>query len=237
MATVFLVEDDESLSSAVAYNLRRAGYDVVALADGEAALRALATQQPDLIVLDIMLPTIDGFEVCRQVRRTSSVPILVLTARDDEVDRVVGLELGADDYLTKPFSMRELLARVKALLRRRALLIEELQRDQATSPERLVVGPVTIDLAARRVWRSGREVALKPKEYELLVYLARHQGRVCTSDGLLRAVWGYEGYGDTRTLAVHIHGLREKLEDDPRHPRLIETVRGIGYRLSPQATS
>jgi DNA-binding response OmpR family regulator len=237
MATVFLVEDDESLSNAVAYNLRRAGYDVVALADGEAALRALATQQPDLIVLDIMLPTIDGFEVCRQVRRTSSVPILVLTARDDEVDRVVGLELGADDYLTKPFSMRELLARVKALLRRRTLLIEEIQRDQATGSERLVVGPVTIDLAARRVWRSGREVALKPKEYDLLVYLARHQGRVCTSDGLLRAVWGYDSYGDTRTLAVHIHGLREKLEDDPRHPRLIETVRGIGYRLSPRVAS
>jgi len=237
MATVFLVEDDESLSNAVAYNLRRAGYDVVALADGEAALRALATQQPDLIVLDIMLPTIDGFEVCRQVRRTSSVPILVLTARDDEVDRVVGLELGADDYLTKPFSMRELLARVKALLRRRALLIEELQRDREIPPERLTIGPVTIDLAARRVWRSGQEVALKPKEYDLLVYLARHQGRVCTSDGLLRAVWGYDGYGDTRTLAVHIHGLREKLEDDPRHPRLIETVRGIGYRLSPRATS
>ncbi len=237
MATVFLVEDDESLSNAVAYNLRRAGYDVVALADGEAALRALAAQQPDLIVLDIMLPTIDGFEVCRQVRRTSSVPILVLTARDDEVDRVVGLELGADDYLTKPFSMRELLARVKALLRRRALLIEELQRDREIPPERLAIGPVTIDLAARRVWRSGQEVALKPKEYDLLDYLARHQGRVCTSDGLLRAVWGYDGYGDTRTLAVHIHGLREKLEDDPRHPRLIETVRGIGYRLSPRATS
>lgn len=237
MATVFLVEDDESLSNAVAYNLRRAGYDVVALADGEAALRALAAHKPDLIVLDIMLPTIDGFEVCRQVRRTSSVPILVLTARDDEVDRVVGLELGADDYLTKPFSMRELLARVKALLRRRALLIEELRRDQTTDAERLTVGAVTIDLAARRVWRSGQEVALKPKEYELLVYLARHQGRVCTSESLLRAVWGYEGYGDTRTLAVHIHGLREKLEDDPRHPGLIETVRGIGYRLSSQATS
>jgi DNA-binding response OmpR family regulator len=237
MATVFLIEDDESLSRTVAYNLRRAGYEVVVLADGEAALQALATHQPDVLVLDIMLPTIDGFEVCRQVRRTSSVPILVLTARDDEVDRVVGLELGADDYLTKPFSMRELLARIKALLRRRALLVEELQREQARGAERLVLGPLVIDVAARRVWRSGHEVALKPKEYDLLVYLARHHGRVCTSDSLLRAVWGYDGYGDTRTLAVHIHGLREKLEDDPRHPSLIETVRGIGYRLSALAST
>jgi DNA-binding response OmpR family regulator len=235
--TILLVEDDDTLQATIRYNLEREGYSVIVADDGEAALEQAAFARPDLVILDIMLPGLDGFQVCRQLREQSTVPILILTARDSEVDRVLGLELGADDYLTKPFSMRELLARVKALFRRRELLARELAA--GSSPDILEIGPLRIDLEQRRVWREGREVALKPREFDLLAYLARHRERVCRSEELLRAVWGYDTFGDFRTLAVHVHGLREKLEDDPRRPRLIETVRGIGYRLtarSPQAT-
>ncbi|MDW7981520.1 MAG: response regulator transcription factor [Thermomicrobium sp.] len=231
MPRILLVEDDETLCLTVRYNLERAGYDVVVANDGEAALAAASRLQPDVVVLDVMLPGLDGFEVCRRLRERSAVPILILTARDHEIDRVLGLEIGADDYLTKPFSMRELLARIKALLRRRELLARELASMTAHG-DTLTIGPIRIDFAARRVWRDDREVSLKPREFELLAYLARHHDRVCRSDELLRAVWGYETFGDYRTLAVHVHGLREKLEDDPRHPRLIETVRGVGYRLT-----
>ncbi|WP_038040564.1 response regulator transcription factor [Thermorudis peleae] len=231
MPTVLLVEDDETLRQTLRYTLERAGYQVDVVADGTEALRRVQTNAPDLVILDVMLPGLDGFEVCRVLRRSSTVPILMLTARDDEVDRVLGLELGADDYVTKPFSMRELVARVKALLRRREMLAAELRPTEGEA-ERIVFGPLVIDVAARRVWRDGQEVALKPREFDLLAYLVRHRGRVCSAEQLLRAVWGYHGYGDTRTLAVHIHGLREKLEADPRHPQLIETVRGVGYRVN-----
>jgi len=231
MARIMLVEDDETLQLTIRYNLERAGHEVIALSDGEAALQQSPALQPDLVILDVMLPGLDGFEVCRRLREQSTVPILILTARDDEIDRVLGLELGADDYLTKPFSMRELVARVKALLRRRELLARELRGEPVTG-DVLTIGPLRIDLAQRRVWRGTQEVALKPREFDLLVYLARHCERVCRSEEILRAVWGYESYGDHRTLAVHVHGLREKLEDDPRQPRLIETVRGVGYRLT-----
>jgi len=231
VARILLVEDDETLQLTIRYNLERAGHEVVAVSDGETALERATTLRPDLVVLDVMLPGLDGFEVCRRLRERSTVPILILTARDDEIDRVLGLEIGADDYLTKPFSMRELTARVKALLRRRELLVRELASEPVAT-DVLAVGPLRIDLTQRRVWRGEDEIVLKPREFELLAYLARHRERVCRSDELLRAVWGYETFGDYRTLAVHIHGLREKLEDDPRHPRLIETVRGIGYRLT-----
>jgi DNA-binding response OmpR family regulator len=231
VARILLVEDDETLQLTIRYNLERAGHEVLAVSDGESALERAATLRPDLVVLDVMLPGLDGFEVCRRLRERSTVPILILTARDDEIDRVLGLEIGADDYLTKPFSMRELTARVKALLRRRELLVRELASEPVAS-DVLAVGPLRIDLTQRRVWRGEDEIVLKPREFELLAYLARHRERVCRSDELLRAIWGYETFGDYRTLAVHIHGLREKLEDDPRHPRLIETVRGIGYRLT-----
>ncbi|MCX7623755.1 MAG: response regulator transcription factor [Thermomicrobium sp.] len=239
MARILLVEDDETLQLTIRYNLERAGHEVTCVSDGETALEHAHASRPDLVILDVMLPGLDGFEVCRRLRERSTVPILILTARDDEIDRVLGLELGADDYLTKPFSMRELVARVKALLRRRELLARELGSEPAAD-QYLTVGPLRIDLAQRRVWRDEREVPLKPREFELLAYLARHRERVCRSEEILRAVWGYETFGDHRTLAVHVHGLREKLEDDPRHPRLIETVRGIGYRLTArhlQATS
>ncbi len=231
MAHILLVEDDETLQLTIRYNLEREGHTVSTVSDGLSALEAANQERPDVVILDLMLPGLDGFEVCRRLRQASAVPILILTARDHEVDRILGLELGADDYLTKPFSLRELLARVKALLRRRELLTRELAL-QSSPPQRITIGPLEIDCDARRVWNNGREISLKPREFDLLAYLARHRERVCRSDEILRAVWGYESYGDYRTLAVHIHSLREKLEEDPRHPRLIETIRGVGYRLS-----
>jgi DNA-binding response OmpR family regulator len=232
LAKILLVEDEASLRDTIAYNLTRDGHDVRAVADGEAALTAARTEDHDLVVLDIMLPTIDGFDVCRQLRRTSAIPILILTARDDEIDRVVGLEIGADDYLTKPFSMRELMARVKALLRRRELLESELEQEREQASDSIRAGDLVIDLSAHRAILAGEEVALKPREWDLLVFLARHPGQVCTNNQILENVWGYDFHGDSRTVAVHVHGLREKLERDPGSPQLIETVRGVGYRFA-----
>ena len=184
------------------------------------------------LLLVVMLPKLDGFEVCRQLRERSAVPILMLTAKTDEVDRVVGLELGADDYLTKPFSMRELLARVKALLRRRDLLAAELSQQGAQAAgERLVAGDLAIDLAGHQVLKGAAPVALTPREFDLLAYLVRHRGQVCSAERLLEQVWGYQHAIDTRTVAVHIRSLREKLEAEPSQPRRIETVRGVGYRF------
>jgi DNA-binding response OmpR family regulator len=232
LPNILVVEDEPALSATIEYNLKKAGHDVRTIADGYDALKAASDDPPDLVVLDIMLPTIDGFDVCRQLRQTSSVPILILTARDDEIDRVVGLELGADDYLTKPFSMREFLARVKALLRRYELLRNELNAPHGNGSNVVTVGDLRVDLDAYRVTKGERELTLKPKERALLIYLLQNRKRVCTNQQLMDAVWGYDYFGDSRTLAVHIHGLREKLEDDPSHPKLIETVRGAGYRFS-----
>ena len=231
MATILLVEDESTLLATVAYNLRREGYQVIPARDGEAALAAAAAG-PDLVILDLMLPKLDGFEVCRRLRQASSVPVLMLTAKTDEVDRVVGLEIGADDYLTKPFSMRELIARVKALLRRRDLLLTELDRRAATpAGERLVAGDLEIDLAAHRVTKAGTAVSLTPREFDLLAFLVRNRGHVLSADRLLEQVWGYDHAVDNRTVAVHVRSLREKLEDQPSQPRRIETVRGVGYRF------
>ena len=232
MSTILLVEDEPTLLTTIAYNLRREGHRVLTAADGEAALEA-AAEGPDLVVLDVLLPKIDGFEVCRRIRQHSAVPIIMLTSKTDEVDRVVGLELGADDYLTKPFSMRELLARVKALLRRRDLLIADLGRPKtAASAERLVADDLEIDPAAHRVTKAGTPVMLTPREFELLTFLVRHRGYVFSAERLLEQVWGYQHAGDSRTVAVHVRGLREKLEDRPSQPRRIETVRGVGYRFA-----
>lgn len=230
MARVLVIEDEASLRSTIAYSLGREGYEVATAADGEEALASWARQPCDLVLLDLMLPKIDGFEVCRRLRQTSSVPILMLTARTEEIDRVVGLEIGADDYLTKPFSMRELIARIKAMLRRRELLREELTRVGAD--EQIVLDGLRIDPVRRRVFRREREVGLKPKEFDLLLFLARHRGQVLSADQLIEQVWGYEAIGDAGTVRVHIRSLREKLEDDPSRPVLIETVRGVGYRLA-----
>ena len=232
MANILLVEDEASLRSTISYNLHKSGHTVATAADGETALALAAGQPPDLIILDVMLPEIDGFDVCREIRRSSAVPILMLTARDDEIDRVVGLEIGADDYMTKPFSMRELLARVKALLRRRDLLQQELANTPESETTVYTTGDLEIRPGAYSATRAGQPIPLKPKEFELLAYLARHQGRVRSTQQILEAVWGYDFAGDTRTVAVHIHGIRDKIEDNPRAPRLIETVRGIGYRLA-----
>lgn len=229
---VLVVEDEPALLEALEYNLVRQGYQVSSGADGRAALEAARRDRPDLIILDIMLPELDGLEVCRILRQEMSVPIIMLTARTEEVDRVVGLEVGADDYLTKPFSMRELLARVKAQLRRVRLVREEMSAQSTEAPAgKLVFGDLTIDLDRREVQRGDLPLHLKPKEYDLLLFLARHRGIVLTRDLILERVWGWNYDGGTRTVDVHIRWLREKIEPDPAHPTRLVTVRGIGYRF------
>ena len=229
---VLIVEDEPTLLETLEYNLIRQGYQVCTAADGPTALEVARRERPDAIVLDIMLPGLDGFEVCRILRREMSVPILMLTARADEVDRVVGLEMGADDYLTKPFSMRELLARVKALLRRVRLDREELAAaGEDAGPERLIFGDLTIDQARHEVLRQGEPLRLKPKEYELLLFLARNRGIVLSRDLILERVWGWDYNGGSRTVDVHVRWLREKIEPDPANPTRIVTVRGVGYRF------
>ena len=229
---VLVVEDEPTLLETLEYNLARQGYEVHTATDGLTALEIARRERPDVIVLDIMLPGLDGFEVCRILRHEMSVPILMLTARAEEVDKIVGLEVGADDYLTKPFSMRELLARVKALLRRVRLIREELAAENGTvSGEELTFGDLTIDLARREVLRQGEALRLKPQEYELLVFLARNRGMVLSRDLILERVWGWDYDGGTRTVDVHVRWLREKIEPDPAHPIRIVTVRGVGYRF------
>jgi DNA-binding response OmpR family regulator len=224
---ILIVDDESNIRHTVGYNLRREGYEVVEAADGEAALAAAAAQRLDLVVLDLLLPGVDGLEVCRRLRARDPVPILMLTARADEVDRVVGLELGADDYLAKPFSMRELLARVKAILRR-----AELNRAaQPEPPTRLVRDGLTLDAGRRRVTVDDQEVLLKPREFDLLAFLARQPGQVFTRAQLLEHVWGYDYLGDSRTVDVHVRSLRTKLGDRADTPRWIETVWGVGYRF------
>ena len=235
MSRILLVEDDPTLQETLAYNLRRHGYTVETAKEGWEAVRKAQSQPFDLIVLDVMLPGIDGFEVCRIVRRESSTPILMLTARSDEVDKVVGLEIGADDYMTKPFSLREFLARVKALLRRVRLTQEEMRAAATaptpTTPDILTFGDLTIDTRRHEVRRNGELLHLTPREFDLLLYLARHRGQVLTREQIVAAVWGWEADTDSRTLNVHIRWLREKIEPDPTHPVRLVTVRGVGYRF------
>ena len=229
---VLIVEDEQTLLETLEYRLRRQGYEVCTASDGTTAVEVARQEQPDLIVLDVMLPGLDGFEVCRILRPEMSVPILMLTARDDEVDKVVGLEVGADDYMTKPFSMRELLARVKALLRRVRLDREELATEEkGAGPELLAFGDLKIDVARCEVLRGGVPLHLKPKEYELLVFLARNRGIVLSRDLILERVWGWDYGGGSRTVDVHVRWLREKIELDPANPSRIVTVRGVGYRF------
>lgn len=236
---ILVVEDDATLLEMLEYNLLRQGYKVEKTDNGRSALKIARSSSPDLILLDVMLPGMDGFEVCRILRREMSVPILMLTARADEVDKIVGLEVGADDYLTKPFSMRELLARVKAMLRRVELIREELAVLQAEggvetavdTTALMVFGDLTIDQNRREVLLAGKPVRLKPKEFELLVFLARHQGIALSRDLLLERVWGWSYDGNSRTVDVHVRWLREKIEPDPANARRIVTVRGIGYRF------
>lgn len=233
---VLVVEDELALLEALEYNLSRQGYQVLTASDGRKALEVARRERPDIIILDIMLPGLDGFEVCRILRQEMSVPILMLTARADEVDRVVGLEVGADDYLTKPFSMRELLARVKALLRRVRLVREEFSSEAqrnglGKTPHRLRFNDLEIDLAAREVFLGGKAIPLKPKEFDLLAFFARNKGIVLSRDLILERVWGWDYVGGSRTVDVHVRWLREKIETEPDSPTRIVTVRGIGYRF------
>ncbi len=227
-ARLLVVEDEATVLETLVYNLRRQGYEVHTAVDGPAALKKARSLHPDLILLDVMLPKMDGFEVCRILRQEITAPILMLTARTDEIDRVIGLEVGADDYLTKPFSMRELMARVKALLRRVRLDREAMSRP---AERRLVFDDLTIDLDRHEVLRNGEPLPLKPKEYELLLFLARNRGIVLSRNLILERVWGWDYVGGSRTADVHIRWLREKIEDDPSNPRRIVTVRGVGYRF------
>jgi phosphate regulon transcriptional regulator PhoB len=219
---VLIVEDDTVLLETLHYNLHREGFDVFTATDSETALRLFHTHLPDVVLLDIMLPARSGFELCRLIRQQSAVPILFLTARTAEEDRVRGLEMGGDDYITKPFSMRELIARVRAVLRRTT---------PEPAPNRLRFGELEIDLEARRVWRGETELTLAPKEFALLALLATHPGRVFSRDELLNRIWGLDVYVGPRTVDVHIRWLRAKIEPDPQHPRYIHTVRGLGYRF------
>jgi len=230
--TVLVVEDEPTLVETLEYNLSRQEYEVLTAVDGQSAIDVARKERPDLIVLDLMLPGLDGIEVCRVLRQEMSVPILMLTARDEEVDKVVGLEVGADDYMTKPFSMRELMARVKALLRRERLIREELSAENGVIDEQtLTFGDLRIDKSRREVTREGENLHLKPREYDLLTFLARHRGMVLSRDLILERVWGWDYDGGSRTVDVHVHWLREKIEPDPKNPTRIVTVRGVGYRF------
>ncbi len=231
---VLVVEDEPALRDTLEWNLVREGYQVQTAADGIAGLQRAREWKPDLLILDLMLPGMDGLEVCRQLRKDSALPILMLTARESETDRVVGLEMGADDYLTKPFHMRELLARVKAQLRRARLVRDEKNPAAATdSPpeEPILCGDLTIDFSRGEVLRAGSVLALKPKEYDLLVYFARHRGQMLSREQILQRVWGWDYTGDSRTVDVHVRWLREKIEPNPAQPTRLVTVRGGGYRF------
>lgn len=236
---VLVVEDDSTLLETIEYNLVKQGYDVITASDGQMAIEKARSDHPDLIILDVMLPELDGFEVCRILRKEMATPIIMLTARTDEVDKVVGLEMGADDYISKPFSMRELMARVKAMQRRVRLIREEIDSQasrqnngRAGDPGRLMeFDNLRIDPDRHEVLISEAPLRLKPKEYELLVFLARHQGIALSRDLILERVWGWSYDGNSRTVDVHIRWLREKIEFNPTNPTRIVTVRGIGYRF------
>jgi DNA-binding response OmpR family regulator len=227
-ARILLVDDEQSVQALLSYPLRKEGYDVVQATDGRQALERFEEQPFDLVVLDLMLPKIDGLEICRRLRTHSSVPIIMLTAKSEEIDKVVGLELGADDYITKPFSMREFSSRIKAVLRR-----VEMSRPTETAPDEapLEVGELRIEFPKRTVRARGEDAQLTYVEFEILSALARNPGRVFTRDMLLQRMWGDSAYRDPRTVDVHIRHLREKIERDPKDPEYLFTVRGVGYRF------
>jgi DNA-binding response OmpR family regulator len=228
---ILIVEDEPALLDTLTYNLEREGYLVEAISNGIKALDAARKGKPDLMILDIMLPDLDGFEITRILRQEMNIPILMLTARDEEIDRVLGLELGADDYLTKPFSMRELLARVKAQLRRVRLNREEFSTEGKPVSQQLTFDKLIIDLSRHEIKLNEVVIPLKPKEFELLLFLGKHRGQVLSRDYLLEQVWGWDFSGGSRTVDVHIRWLREKLEEDPANPKRIITIRGVGYRF------
>ncbi|MBA3451442.1 MAG: response regulator transcription factor [Chloroflexia bacterium] len=249
---ILVVDDESSIRDALSYTLRKEGYRVDVVATGTEAIQAVRKRRPDVVVLDVMLPGIDGIQVCRTLRSESTVPILLLSARGEEIDRVVGLEVGADDYLTKPFAMRELLARIRAILRRVHMMqpvwgngvatdpngtkIDNVgMRANAPSEAPVVLGDLVVDRARRVAMLGDAMLTLRPKEFDLLYFLAQYPGVVHSRDVLLRRVWGYDFPFGTRTVDVHVRWLRQKIELDPSHPARLETVRGFGYRLAPPA--
>lgn len=232
MTRVLVVDDETSLLSLVRSYLEREGFEVRTAQDGETALAVARETSPDLVVLDLMLPGLDGVEVCRRLRQFSDAYVIMLTARSEELDKIVGLSVGADDYVTKPFSPRELVARVKAMLRR-PRHPAGLAPEEAPAPQRF--GELTLDLAGHRVFRAGVELELTPLEYKLLTTLASAPGRVFTREQLLEKVWGYDYYGDDHVVDVHVASLRRKLDEDPSRPRWVRTVRGAGYRFEPMS--
>ncbi len=227
MAKILVVDDEPTYRDALAFNLRRDGYQVAVAADGVAAVAAFETESPDLILLDLMLPGLSGIEVCKRVRTTSNVPIIMVTAKDDEVDKVVGLEVGADDYLTKPYSYRELVARIRAVLRRTS----PADKVEAEPPAFLEVGDLTLDSDAHVVTVGGTPVQMPLREFELLEMFMENPGRVLTRAQILDRIWGLDYIGDTKTLDVHVKRIRAKIEEDPAHPQVLITVRGLGYKL------
>jgi phosphate regulon transcriptional regulator PhoB len=222
---VLVIEDEAAIAEGLAYNLRQEGLEPLLAADGDTGLQLARTAKPDLILLDLMLPGIGGLDVCRTIRRESDVPIIMLTAKDSEIDKIVGLEVGADDYITKPFSVREVLARIRAVLRRTGSRADG-------DAEEIQVDGLTINFAKHAVTVDDRPITLSPKEFDLLKILIRNRGRVMTRDLLLDRVWGEDAFVEPRTVDVHIRWLREKIEQDPSHPTLIQTVRGAGYRFA-----
>ncbi|HEY8018301.1 MAG TPA: response regulator transcription factor [Actinomycetota bacterium] len=222
---ILIVEDEPSLADSVRYNLEREGYEVSIATDGRAAIDVFRSERPALVILDLMLPEVSGLDVCRTIRDESDVPIIMVTAKDSEADKVTGLELGADDYVTKPFSVRELVSRVRAHLRRAKMRVPDVTEDVVTG------GPVVLDVARHEVLVGGESVAFPPKEFELLETLLRRRGRLLTREFLIEEIWGADYVGDTKTLDVHIKRVRRKIEPDPHHPQHLVTVRGLGYKF------
>ena len=229
MKKILVVDDEKPISDIIKFNMAKEGYEVLTAFDGKEALAVFEAENPDILILDLMLPEIDGLEVARTIRKTSNVPIIVLSAKDTEFDKVIGLEIGADDYVTKPFSNRELQARVKALLRRTELTVES--QTESTSDSEIVIGDLKIIPDAFLAHKKGKELELTHREFELLYHLATHVGQVMTREHLLETVWGYDYFGDVRTVDVTIRRLREKIEDIPGRPEYILTRRGVGYYM------
>ncbi|WP_342398283.1 response regulator transcription factor [Candidatus Chlorohelix sp.] len=253
MAKILVVDDEQNIAETLKYNLLREGYEVILSGDGRQALEIARCENPNLIILDLMLPGMNGLDVCRNIRQTSAVPILMLTAKEEEVDKILGLELGADDYMTKPFNLRELVARVRAMLRRMEMLesiaVQRASEREALTPapannvvqaadsapqDVLTVGELQINTRQHTVFMGEKLITLKPKEFDLLEFLARHRGQVLTRETLLERVWNYDYSGGTRTVDVHIRWIREKIENDPSKPRYIHTIFGVGYKFDPE---
>ena len=229
---ILVVEDEKAIADILEFNLKKEGYEVICAYDGEDGLAKATSQNPDLVLLDVMLPKLDGFEVCKAVRKTSNVPIIMVTAREEEVDKVLGLELGADDYITKPFSMRELMARVKANVRRGFAPAEEAPQAQTSDENKLVFGDIVINLKSLDLKKNGKPVELTPREFDLIKFLATQPNSVFSREELMEKVWQYDYYGDLRTVDVTVRRLREKIEDDPANPVRIVTRRGAGYMFA-----